>query len=281
MNRNYDNRTVIQALNSAESAIRLAKQLVSGQNSQRPAQGNKERDFSNLPYVDGTFDGTHMVDSSGKRYEVSTNYATKSELIYGDKLRAYDDKGRYWFKQTEKTPREKLSGMLTQKSGVWHVVTGDGSYKVASNAVDYLGYKLDDEVDIFLPAGNKRVPFATLRFDPKKRDAKKAEEQKQDQAKSDTTNVVAPESTVRVSLEVAESLEKKKETKEKDSAEKKEVSVKKEPVAEKDTKVEKGVKAEAAPKKEEASKKEVKKDDKVKVEEKTEEKVVLEEDDLR
>lgn len=169
---NDNNQAIIRAIKNAEASLRLAHRLLGGSTTAAPAAEGK--DLGSLSSIEGTFDGSHMVSADGKKYRVNDNYATKSMLVYGDKLRAYDENGKYWFKQVDKVKREKVSGVLTQKAAVWHVVTGDGSYKVSPEAVDFLNLKVNDEVAVFLPANNKRVPFATLDFVKKVREEKKA-----------------------------------------------------------------------------------------------------------
>jgi len=164
-----NNQAAIQAVKSAETSLKLALQLL----GRSPRSVEEKKDWSHLKFIEGTFDGSHMVDAGGKKYQVNDNYATKSMLVYGDKLRAYDENGKYWFKQVDKVRREKVSGMLTQKAGVWHVVTSDGSYKVSPEAVTFLNLKINDEVNVFLPSNNKRVPFATLDFVKKMSEEKK------------------------------------------------------------------------------------------------------------
>jgi hypothetical protein len=202
MSKDIDHQSAMHAIKTAEASLKLARQLLSGSKSE---QRSGERALNSLPYVDGSFDGTHMVDASKKRYAISINYATKSMLVYGDRLRAYDDKGRYWFKQIERVLRERTTGILTKKSGIWHVATSDGSYKVSKDAIEFLGYEVNDEVGVILPAANKRVPFATLEFGQKKGAIKE---------KSAEPKIKKKEATKPVKKQVVKKTKPKKEEKE-------------------------------------------------------------------
>lgn len=274
-----DNQAILQAIKSAESSLKMARQLLSGARVE-----NERKDLSRLNYIDGIFDGSHMVDASGKKYEVNANYATKSLLVHGDKLRAYDENGKYWFKQVDKTPREKISGMLTQKAGVWHVVTADGSYKVSQNAVEFLNLKVNDDVDVFIPKNNKKAPFATLDF------VKKHIRDGQSKVKEmPTEQKVEPKDTVKDSdaEQKVEAIESKAEAKKPAKKEEK-ISDKQETADKKEEKPkarsQKPKTVVASSKKEETKKEQKKtesKKEEVKSLEPVVEKVVLEEDDLR
>jgi len=206
--------SALGAIKAAEASLKLARELLSS--SIKAGSGSEKKDLSGLSFVEGAFDGAFMVDASGKKYKVNENYATKSMRVYGDKLRAYDDNGKYWFKQIDKVKREKLPGMLTKKANVWHVVTADGSYKVSPEAVQFLNLDVNDDVEVYLPSSNKRVPFATLDFVEKVRKGENVKEQ--------TKTEKAPEK------------KEKEEKKEKPKLVKKPISVKAKPRVEKEVK---------------------------------------------
>lgn len=165
-------RLINQALSAAASSINLAKQLLgeltlvkSTLGSQPPATPSpKTPEISalQLPGVIGTFDGQFMNTDDGAKFQVPENYASKSMIVFGDKLKMVDVNGEKRFKQIERTKRQRSNGMIVKKEGRYHVVTSDGSYKVSSAAVSFFGGKEGDEAHIILPLNNRHVPFAAL-----------------------------------------------------------------------------------------------------------------------
>jgi len=165
-------RLINQALSAAVSSINLAKQLLSeltlvkstlgSQPSAPPGPKTPEVSAIQLPGVIGTFDGQFMNTTDGQRFQIPENYASKSMIVFGDKLKMVDVNGEKRFKQIERTKRQRSNGMIVKKEGRYHVVTSDGSYKVSSAAVSFFGGKEGDEAHIILPLNNKHVPFAAL-----------------------------------------------------------------------------------------------------------------------
>jgi hypothetical protein len=165
-------RLINQALTAATSSINLAKQLLSeltlvksplgSQPPATPGPNTPEVSAIQLPGVIGTFDGQFMNTDDGQKFQIPENYASKSMIVFGDKLKMVDVNGEKRFKQIERTKRQRSNGMIVKKEGRYHVVTSDGSYKVSSAAVSFFGGKEGDEAHIILPLNNKHVPFAAL-----------------------------------------------------------------------------------------------------------------------
>lgn len=154
-------RTKIQnihhALAAAVSSINLAKRLLS---ELELASGSSSRD---LPGELGKFDGHFMVSEGGEKCPIPENYASKSQLVYGDTLKRIADEGGEVFKQIERVKRQEVEGILAQKDGQWHVVTSLGSYEVLSAAVNYWGGRVGEEAIALIPQQDTRVPFAALK----------------------------------------------------------------------------------------------------------------------
>ncbi len=165
-------RLINQSLSAAASSINLAKQLLSeltlvksplgSQPSATPGPKTPDISAIQLPGIIGTFDGQFMNTDDGSKFQIPENYASKSMIVFGDKLKMVDVNGEKRFKQIERTKRQRASGMIVKKEGRYHVVTSDGSYKVSSAAVSFFGGQEGDEAHIILPLNNKHVPFAAL-----------------------------------------------------------------------------------------------------------------------
>ncbi len=118
--------------------------------------------YRNIEGVVGTFDGLHLVDTNGNKYEVPANYAAKSRLVYGDTIKMIDDNGSTVFKQIQKVERKKSEGVLSKKEGKWVVLTDTGSYRVSDVAVEHNQAQMNDEVIVYIPTANLNAPYAAL-----------------------------------------------------------------------------------------------------------------------
>jgi len=152
-----DQQLIIQALNAAETNIRLAKTLLSETRAAAPKPSSKD-----VPGITGTFDGENMIAEDGKKYPVNPNYASKSVLVYGDTLKRIEEDGQERFKQIARVKRQKVEGILAKKNGKWVAVTADGSYLVSPVAVGFHKGEEGDEVVVVLPVDNKNMPYAAL-----------------------------------------------------------------------------------------------------------------------
>lgn len=197
-----DAQLIVQALNAAETSIRLAKQLLS---SVGPA-GEIKPSPKELPGIVGTFDGENMITEKGEKYRVNPNYASKSVLVYGDTLKKVEEDGRERFKQIERVKRQKVGGILAKKGGKWAAVTPDGSYKVLPEAVEFYGGNEGDEVTVVLPLEDKKVPFAAVES-VKKEEVKK--EEKPAEKKPVTKKGIREAAATRKKAEAPEKEEKK------------------------------------------------------------------------
>jgi hypothetical protein len=102
--------------------------------------------------VEGVFDGEEMIDAAGKKYPVPPNYASKSKLIPGDKLKlTITSDGTFIFKQIGPVDRKRMVGKLTEVGDRWHVVSEGKKYNVLSASVTYFHSKSGDEVTIIVP----------------------------------------------------------------------------------------------------------------------------------
>lgn len=148
-----------QALGSAESSLKLAKQLLAELEDAGVEAKPKAND---LPGIAGIFDGENMVAESGENFPVPANYASKSMLVVGDTLKLVEEGKEKRFKQIEHVKRHKTIGILAKKDGKWKVVTPEGSYKVLPAAVSHFGGDVGSEVTLHLPANNLTVPYGAI-----------------------------------------------------------------------------------------------------------------------
>lgn len=189
-NRQSNTQLIVQALNAAETNIKLAKQLLSS-TATAPRPSPKD-----LPGVVGTFDGENMITEKGEKFKVNPNYASKSVLVYGDTLKKVEEDGKERFKQIERVKRQTVGGILAKKGGKWAAVTADGSYKVLPEAVEFYEGKEGDEVTVVLPLENKKAPFAAIESIKKEEKPKEEEKPAAEKKKTTTRKRIAPKKKV-------------------------------------------------------------------------------------
>lgn len=197
-------RKIKSQLQSMERSLKALRILIN------QLERSSHKSYEDVPGVSGTFDGINMVSEDGKKYEVPPNYAAKSRLLFGSKLKMVEEDGKTLFKQTEKLPHKEMQGMVSKKEGQWYVLSSSGSYRISDVAAEFNDLKVNDEVVILVPANNLSAPFAALKR--VLRDEQVASEKKV--AKEETKEVKKP------AVVIKESKEKpvKKELKEKKAA---------------------------------------------------------------
>lgn len=153
------NKTIAQLLDyieNAEKELKNARQVI------RQIEEEKAKSYQEIPGIEGVYDGTHMTADDGQKYEVPANYAAKSRLVYGDRLKKIEENGATLFKQIVKVPRKKIQGILNKKEGMWYIITDAGSYKIADVAAEFNHAELHDEAEALIPESDANAPFAAL-----------------------------------------------------------------------------------------------------------------------
>jgi hypothetical protein len=128
---------------SAEKTIQDARSALMqlGESSEEPGDGN---------IVFGEFDGQVMISDDGKQYPIPANYASKSKLIEGDKLKLnITPDGSFIYKQIGPAERKTIIGSVNQdESGNFYVVAEGKPYKVLLASITYFKVEPGDEVVI-------------------------------------------------------------------------------------------------------------------------------------
>lgn len=122
----------------------------------------KKEIFKGVPGIEGIFDGVSMLLEDGSKRDVPANYAAKSKLVYGDKLKIVHVDGKELFKQVEKVERRELHAVLSRKEGGWYALTDAGSYKISDTAAEFQKAEVNDEGIVIIPVENPNVPYAAL-----------------------------------------------------------------------------------------------------------------------
>ncbi len=151
---------------TAEETILSAQRLLANLQPEQPAYSNpmplskkNEDGDEDGQVVYGFFDGQIMIGDDGKQYPVPANYASKSKLVEGDKLKlTITPDNRFMYKQIGPVQRNYLIGIVKQdERGNFTVQTQDKEYKVLLAAATYFKIEPGDEVTLIVPQDGKTI----------------------------------------------------------------------------------------------------------------------------
>jgi len=148
-------------LTDIENKIYQLKSLIG--KTQSKNEKNYHFDTKNAEqFVEGVFDGQQMIDEKGKKYVVPENYASKSKLVSGDKLKlVVAPNGTFIFKQIAPVARKREIGTIQKVNDKFAVYIDKKKYKVLQASVVYFKLNDKDKVTVLLPE-NKDVSFAAI-----------------------------------------------------------------------------------------------------------------------
>lgn len=103
--------------------------------------------------IEGVFDGQNMIDQDQNVYPVPANYASKSKLVEGDRLKlTIAENGAFIYKQIELVPRNLIVGHLVIDGSQYQVLVDKKVYNVLYASVTFYRAKVGDQVTIIVPA---------------------------------------------------------------------------------------------------------------------------------
>lgn len=148
----------LRMVETAEANLKSAKQILEKLVPDRGTKTKYEiidleaREEGDTQIVEGFFDGQNMNGPNGKMYPVPANYASKSKLLEGDKLKlTVMGNGSFLYKQIEPIPRKQVKGTLIKEDGLFKVLTANKTYKVLLASVTYYKGNVGDEVSVIVP----------------------------------------------------------------------------------------------------------------------------------
>lgn len=160
-------QNILSLLEIAENNLQNAKNLINQMVEDKGINLASETTFKNisndetqaLEVVEGYFDGENMLGDNGQYYTVPQNYASKTQLVIGDRMKWMLTSDREVFKSILPIPRERLIGTFSME-GDNYVVISDRFIKPikilkasATFAMKNLGLDYGDEVVIIIPKG--------------------------------------------------------------------------------------------------------------------------------
>ena len=100
----------------------------------------------------GVFSGTEMIAEDNRIYPIQGNYASKSRLVEGDKLKlTITENGEFVFKQIEMIERKRVMAKVSIVDKKVFALAGGNAYRILQAAQSYFKLKEGDEVIAIIP----------------------------------------------------------------------------------------------------------------------------------
>lgn len=159
---------IITAEKSIKNAKKLLKDVLEENNLSLESnvsldmQGLSSYNSGESKIIEGVFSGEDMIGGDNNKYPVPANYASKSKLVQGDRLKlTIAENGKMLYKQILPIERETKVGLLTKEAGRYQVIAEGGTYDVLTAAVTHFKGDVGDNVTIIIPQG-KEATFAAI-----------------------------------------------------------------------------------------------------------------------
>lgn len=161
--------SILNLIEISESNLRTAKSMLMQLSQEKglkvstpteirqstPVRNTEEH--SALEVVEGYFDGENMIGDNGKIYLVPQNYASKTQLVVGDRMKWILTSEREIFKLIQPVARERVIGTFAIEGDTFLVLVDKFPNPVkilkasGTYAMKQLGLQPGDEVAIYVP----------------------------------------------------------------------------------------------------------------------------------
>ncbi|MEM1312623.1 MAG: hypothetical protein AAGF07_04125 [Patescibacteria group bacterium] len=161
--------SALNLIEIAENNLKTAKTLLlqlSGDRAVRAPSADTQRMYPGtrsseestaLEVVEGYFEGESMIGDNGKTYLVPQNYASKTQLVVGDRMKWILTPEREVFKLIQPVNRERVTGTFAIEGDNFVVLVDKFSNPIkilkasATYAIKQLSLKPGDEVAVYIP----------------------------------------------------------------------------------------------------------------------------------
>jgi len=121
-------------IDTAEKSLKNAKKLLAevlkdenidlSANLDLDTKGLSKYESGESKIIEGVFTGEEMLGVDNNNYLVPVNYASKSKLVQGDRMKlTIEGSGKMLYKQIKQIERDTKVGLLTQDKGKYQVVS--------------------------------------------------------------------------------------------------------------------------------------------------------------
>lgn len=165
MNKKQKQREKIQQLQTVlcecQKLLTLAERIIAEINGktleeekEAPVHFDQSPRLAGEEVIEGIFDGRDMVSEDGAKHPVPENYASKSKIVAGDRLKLVVTlEGRFVYKQIGPVERETIRGTLQYNSeeDQYSALAEGKSYNVLAAPINYFKAEIGDEVFVIVP----------------------------------------------------------------------------------------------------------------------------------
>ena len=150
-------QTVRQLINQMIEEKGIVEKLKDNSNKLKLTTPVSTDEESALEVVEGYFDGENMVGDNGQIYPVPQNYASKTQLVVGDRMKWILTPERELFKLIQPVERERVIGTLHLEGDNFLVLVDGFTNPIrllkasVTFAMKNYGLKVGDEVAIIIP----------------------------------------------------------------------------------------------------------------------------------
>jgi hypothetical protein len=162
--------TALSLIEVAEKNLKNAKEILQSlaqdpnqktasvsQTDNRPVAPRNREEEGALEVVEGYFDGENVIGDNGQIYPVPQNYASKTQLVIGDRMKWIMTPTREIFKLIQPATRKRVTGTFTIEGENYVVLVDEYPAPIkilkasATYAMKNLGLNIGDEVAIYVP----------------------------------------------------------------------------------------------------------------------------------
>ena len=161
-------QAALDLLESADKSVQAARRLLGELAGKRKREPELETSAlhqyasGDEKVVEGVFTGDAMLGADKRLYPVPANYASKSLIVQGTKMKArIEPDGKITYKIIEEIPYETRAGILVNDRDRWQAVCGDKVYHVLMASVTFHKAEVGSQVSVRVPAG-KEATYAAL-----------------------------------------------------------------------------------------------------------------------
>lgn len=195
-----NNEEILNKLNQVQTLINEVVDSLQPDQSDQPNQpqevavvGDIEESHESSVGLTGVFNGEFVMMENGKKYQVPPNYASKSMLVEGDRLKLMKEGDFNEFKLMGQIERVEVEGILTKKDNQWVALVEDSSsdsssssssgtheYRLVSAAIRYYNGEIGDKLVILLPKGYEQNSTSWAAVKELNKSEENARKQKED-----------------------------------------------------------------------------------------------------
>ena len=171
-----ENKKTIEAIRdfiiTAEKSIKNAKKLLKDIIDDNNIDLNTEIDLDttwlntytseNNKIIEWVFTWVEMLGIDSNKYPIPANYASKSKLVQGDKLKlTIEGNGKMLYKQISPIEREYKTWLVVREKDKYQVISEWNTYDLLTAAVTHFKANIWDTITVIVPA-NKKATFAAI-----------------------------------------------------------------------------------------------------------------------